>query len=328
MKYNNYVKDLETQLAQSDDKIISIQPFYKTNTKHPAGYVIETNNEVLVCYHGTQFGKLFGSGFKEIKHDIQFHKSGMHFGEQKVAVHAGFKKEFESSKESLYEALAQTSAKEKGVHLTGHSLGAAVAQLAALDLSTNTEQDIKVNKITTFGGPKIFTKDAADLYNDKGLGVTTLRVKQKDDPIAGLGLRGVYHSAGKKITLPSTEKGVHSSAIYRNIVDNVMQDSDITNAQDSAQKPLFSKNYVEPLKRMTKETYRASLKTVSSMKNVFQRSQTASTTNSTPLTSTTSKNTLTRAVSSMRNRLQRNQTTSTTNASLPRPKASDYGKIR
>ncbi len=179
-KYEEYKQNLAAQLEKSGDKLVGEpKPFYKDGDKSPAGYVIETDKEVLVCYHGTQVKKVFGAGGKEIVHDLQAYGAKMNFGGEEVNVHAGFKKEFVASKDSMYQALSQTNVKEKGVHVSGHSLGAAVAQIAAMDLPSHF--GVKVNKVTTFGGPRVFQKSAADLYNSKGLGDVTLRVKQDKD---------------------------------------------------------------------------------------------------------------------------------------------------
>jgi len=202
--------------------------------------VIETNNEVLVCYHGTQFGKVFGSGGKEILHDVQVSGAKMNFGGEEVSFHSGFKKEFMSSKDSMHQALSQTNVKEKGVHLSGHSLGAAVSQIAALDLATHF--GVKVHKVTTFGGPRVFQKKAAELYNSKGLGDVTLRVKQDKDPVTRVVPRGLYHHTGNKVKLPSPKGGLHSGAVYRKIAES-MKDKDVQNARSSDKPWSFTESY-------------------------------------------------------------------------------------
>ncbi|MBN8511470.1 MAG: lipase family protein [Rickettsiales bacterium] len=253
-KYEEYRQNLVKQLEKSGEKIVKGPiPFYKKGVKGPAGYVIETDKEVLVCYHGTKFGKIFGSGGKEILHDLQISRAKMNFGGQKVSVHSGFKAEFESSKESLYQALAQTNLKDKGVHLTGHSLGGAVSQIAAMDLSTHF--GVKVNKVTTFGGPRVFAKDAAELYNSKGLGDVTLRVKQDRDPVPRLVPRGMYHHTGRKITLKSSKRSIHSGAVYRDIATKKVTEKDIANARESDKPWSFTESYVKPVMRMTKAAF-------------------------------------------------------------------------
>lgn len=176
----------------------------------------------MVCYHGTQFGKLATSGGKEVLHDLQAYRSKMDFGGEKVLVHAGFKKEYESSKKSLYEALAKTDTQTKKVHMSGHSLGGAVAQIAALDASTNKDKTppIKISGVSTFGGPRVFSKNAAVLYNGK-LGKQTLRIKQDKDPVPKIMPKGPYHHVGKKINLSADGKGIHAGAVYLGITKKI-----------------------------------------------------------------------------------------------------------
>lgn len=265
--YEQYKQNLIDQLQKSGEEIVGEpRPFYKKGVSNPAGYVIETKNEVLVCYHGTQFGQIFGSGAKEIAHDLDISRAKMNFAGQEVSVHSGFKAEFEASKDSLHEALQQTAFKTKGVHLAGHSLGAAVAQIAALDLVTNHGTDVK--KVTTFGGPRVFTQDASELYNDKGLGDVTLRVKQDKDPVPRLVPRGMYHHTGKKIKLQSS-KGIHSGGVYRDIASKIKEE-DIRNASPS-DKPTasfsFTEIYLKPIMKMTKEMFANLTKNISAKFN-------------------------------------------------------------
>ncbi|MDG1436196.1 MAG: lipase family protein [Rickettsiaceae bacterium] len=255
-KYEEYKDNLVKQLEESGEEIVGDpKAFYKEGVKSPAGYVIETNQEVFVCYHGTQFGKVFGSGGKEILHDLQVSGAKMKFGEEEeVSVHSGFKKEFMASKASMYNALSQTNAEKKGVHLSGHSLGAAVAQIAAMDLSINNPDKWQIKRVTTFGGPRVFQKKAADLYNSKGLGDVTLRVKQDIDLVTCFGQRGLYHHVGKKIKVPSPKAGVHSGSVYREIAKN-MKDIDVENARPSDNPWSFKELYLNPVMQMTKETF-------------------------------------------------------------------------
>ncbi len=282
-KYEQYKQNLVEQLEKSGEKIVKGPiPFYKKGVKSPAGYVIETDKEVLVCYHGTQFGKVFGSGGKEILHDLQISRAKMNFGGQEVSVHSGFKAEFESSKESLYQALAQTNLKDKGVHLAGHSLGGAASQIAAMDLSTHF--GVKVNKVTTFGGPRVFTKDAADLYNSKGLGDVTLRVKQNLDPVPRLVPRGMYHHTGKKISLKSSKRSVHSGAVYRDIGTKKVTEKDIANARESDKPWSFTESYVKPVMKMTKAAFvMAYQATIGSVINKLRPSKSQASGHSTPV---------------------------------------------
>lgn len=252
--YGKYEANLSEQLRESGEMITQKPiPFYKKGVKSPAGYVIPTNAQVLVCYHGTQFGKI--SGAKEVLHGFQMSKSKMKFGNKEVSVHKGFKKEFDASKDSLDLALGEVNVMGKKVQFTGHSLGGAVAQIAALDMVTNSTRGATVEKVTTFGGPRVFSKKAAELYNDNGLGDKTLRVKQNKDPVPRMVPRGVFSHVGKKISLKSSKKGTHSGAVYRNIATKDLKSHNIENARASSTPKSFTELYIKPVMHMTKAAF-------------------------------------------------------------------------
>lgn len=235
-------------------------PFYKEGVKSPAGYVIETDKQVMVCYHGTQFNKILSSGGTEIKHDLQIGQKTMKFGNNNLKVHRGFKSEYESSKESLFEALRQTDP-NKTVNASGHSLGGATSQIFALDAATNHPK-IKIGMVHTYGSPRVFSIEAAQKYNEVGLGDKTLRIKQKYDPVPRLvPKKKGYAHVGSKVSVNANVKSVHSGSIYRKIGSKVLTVDDIANARQS-DKPVPIKTYCTAISRLTKETFLAALESI------------------------------------------------------------------
>ena len=203
-KHTEYTELLDSALI--NESIKKITPFLKTD-RSIAGYVIETDKQTMVCYHGTQFGKVLGSGGKEILNDLSPRPSNMNFGDQICSVHAGFKAEYQTSKTSLDEVLNNVLDKTHPVSFAGHSLGGAVANIAALDMATN-KKEFRVGSVKTFGAPHPFGFKAAGIYNEKIS--ETHRIIQKGDPVPALSFG--YTPVGKTIIL----KGYgHSGASYR-----------------------------------------------------------------------------------------------------------------
>lgn len=203
--YKKREPDVKQALGLKPDESLETIPFYKTvdNKQKIAGYVISTADRIFVAYHGTKFNSK-----SEVMHDLQASKSSMNFGNNECDVHTGFKTEFELSQHNMENALksAMDKNKEASVTFTGHSLGGAVSQIAALKYTT--EQDAskfsipskKVQNIT-FGSPRVFGRNAADLYKTK-LGEKTLRVKLGHDPVTGLPPTNMgFHHAGKKVKI-------------------------------------------------------------------------------------------------------------------------------
>lgn len=211
----------------SPDNIMSIKPFFKSDKdKYPAGLVIETKDYVLVSYRGTKLSEP-----KEVLHDLQIHQSNMKFAEKNYAVHAGFIKEYKASKDNLIRTFAQVDS-SKPIIFSGHSLGGAVANIAALDFTANKPiENANVSNVVTFGAPRVFSPSAAKLYNKLELGKKTLRVVQRGDPIPEMVPYLAYNHTGKKIVQLDYKAQLHSNKAYRNITSNLKQHN-IDNAKE------------------------------------------------------------------------------------------------
>lgn len=211
----------------SPDNIMSIKPFFKgSKDKYPAGLIIETKDYVLVSYRGTKLSEP-----KEVFHDLQIHQSNMKLAGKNYAMHAGFIKEYKASKENLIKTFAQVDS-SKPIIFSGHSLGGAVANIAALDFTTNKPiENAKVKNVVTFGAPRVFSPSTASLFNKLGLGKKTLRVVQRGDPIPEMVPYLPYNHTGKKITLLDYKAQPHSNKAYRNITSRLKQHT-IDNARE------------------------------------------------------------------------------------------------
>lgn len=84
-------------------------------------------------------------------------------GNKKVKVHFGFIQAYKSVRESVLKAAKETP--HKRIVCTGHSLGAALATLCALDIKFNLpDKDVDCY---TYGSPKVGNKDFVDSYNKR-----------------------------------------------------------------------------------------------------------------------------------------------------------------
>ncbi len=84
-------------------------------------------------------------------------------------------------------------------------MGAAIAQIAALDdVLNNGNQNTKV---ITFGGPRVFSKGAAILYNSTILGENTIRAVKEGDIVPKVPPEGLYiHAGGYQLDLPGRRR--------------------------------------------------------------------------------------------------------------------------
>ena len=141
-------------------------------------------------------------------------------------VHMGWMALYDTIRDSLASNLAAACAGCDQLVLTGHSLGAALAVLAAPDIVKNMPPKLEP-KLTTFGGPRAGLHDFAVAFN------TTIescfRVVNQFDVVPHLPLpfpRLPYEHVGVQIAVdsggPTDQAYRHSLAAYRSGLDNLI----------------------------------------------------------------------------------------------------------
>ena len=126
-------------------------------------------------------------------------------------VHRGFERALNSIWEKLYAALGGCAVFNvqncKPIFVTGHSLGGALAILAALSLDRNGFQ---VAQVYTFGQPRVGNGDFKKRY-DAALGDKTFRVVYEEDIVARIphlpDWGDLYRHVGTEIFQPATTGG-------------------------------------------------------------------------------------------------------------------------
>jgi hypothetical protein len=120
------------------------------------------------------------------------------------------------------------------VYLTGHSMGGAIAVIAALYLSNKQYKNLHV---ITFGAPRVFNVSGSKFY-DSVLGQKTLRVVQNNrDPVTAVGLEVCdFRHVGQQLNVPlvilqytpsygmyyfNVMHSIHRIDSYRNAIQSV-----------------------------------------------------------------------------------------------------------
>jgi len=102
-------------------------------------------------------------------------------------VDAGFVRAYNSVKDDIMtifaDVIALIDTRISGIYVTGHSLGATIAMLAAVDL---VDAGYPVEKFYTFGEPRIGNEKAAS-YITRKFPYNHFRITHRDDPIPHLG---------------------------------------------------------------------------------------------------------------------------------------------
>ena len=117
-------------------------------------------------------------------------------------VHAGFRAAWRSVRDDVIEAV-EDFGPDRRIWLTGHSLGGALAMLAALDLKREVSNAAHLAGCYTFGQPRVGNADFRSWYNAV-FRERTFRVVHSDDIVARVPwLLGSYRHAGTEVFFPS-----------------------------------------------------------------------------------------------------------------------------
>jgi len=123
--------------------------------------------------------------------DLQHHFRNMpaSWGED-VLVHDGFAGAWENIREDVVDEIEDRLVGGRRLWITGHSLGGALATLAAYDLSH--VEDIPVEGVHTFGQPRVGDAAFEDHFLDEGLLPRFYRWQMEGDPVPTFFDDGLY----------------------------------------------------------------------------------------------------------------------------------------
>lgn len=137
-------------------------------------FIKKNDSEVLIIFRGTDSKINWANNFcfckKIIPYDIQ---------NSKIKVHSGFLTGYKSIRDKLHKKIPEAACKIK---ITGHSLGAALSVLCAIDIQYNFKNaDIEVY---LFGCPRVGNAAFVKSYNKRVF--KTLRVTNGNDIVTKL----------------------------------------------------------------------------------------------------------------------------------------------
>lgn len=206
-------------------------PFYY-KSRRQAGFIFAKDGEVSIAYRGTQ-------GVGDVITDANVMFATSEFLPEGGRMHCGFYRAFKDSWPSLYKELKRYGNEQKSeikdlkINLTGHSMGGALAKIAALCLNkTENAQDLHV---AAFGDPRVFDFAASEIYNNV-LGEKTIRVTQhRQDPVPAVapGCAGYAHVGAQLRVEKSPEKWFHQIDGYYNAIGNMKNEDFKSNSSVS-----------------------------------------------------------------------------------------------
>ncbi|WP_395463067.1 lipase family protein [Wolbachia endosymbiont of Cantharis cryptica] len=197
-----------------------------------AGHVFIKDKEITIAYHGTR-------GLNDAITDVNALFTTSELLPEGGRIHRGFYNSFTDSWPNLYGILKSYAEKQESeikdfkINLTGHSMGGAVAKIAALCLNkTESAKDVHV---ATFGDPRVFDLTASEIYNNV-LQEKTIRVTQhRQDPVPAVspGFLGYAHVGAQLRVSAPEEYTVHKidgyhEAIYKTDESDFQSNNDVS----------------------------------------------------------------------------------------------------
>lgn len=199
MSYSNFQPEFPYEkLIFIDDKMTDIQCFLRI-----------VKNEIIIVFRGSD-------SKKDWKTDSKFWKTEIPYGNSrsKIRVHSGFINAYKSPNIRMRIQKYVSDFDIQKIYLTGHSYGAALAVLCAVDLEYNFPK--KDYEVMVFGCPRVGNNAFKKSYNLRLF--KTLRVENSGDivtkiPFAFLG----YRHVGAKFKIGKNKRGIPFSMKKHNL---------------------------------------------------------------------------------------------------------------
>ena len=171
-------------------------------------FLAAKDNTLVLSFRGT-------SGLKNFLTDVNARRVRTDWS--KGTVHDGFKSALDSVWPQILSKMGPRDSQKKEIWVTGHSLGAALAQLAALRL---TEEGYRVHNVYTFGTPRVGDRDFVTDY-DQQLGALTFPHVNHRDIVTRVPLVVMGYLATARVNMHVfTGTGHKLKASTKELVDN------------------------------------------------------------------------------------------------------------
>lgn len=118
------------------------------------GFILESSQEIIIAFRGT-------SSTTDWISDLIASQKKFQYILEDTLTHRGFTDIYSSARMGIFSALSRLS-QDKILYITGHSLGAALATLCAIDIAANTPY-ISPN-LFTYGSPRVGNPNFADAF--------------------------------------------------------------------------------------------------------------------------------------------------------------------
>jgi len=145
------------------------------------GFIAHHRDYVLVSFRGT-------NSFFDWLRNFKFVQKKETWGR----VHSGFKQAANAVWTIVQSKLEEWAGGKKGVWLTGHSLGAAIATITAARLLNMPSKTFNLGGVHTFGSPRVVDSKFANEFNTR-FGDQSFRFVNNEDFVPCIPLKISYH---------------------------------------------------------------------------------------------------------------------------------------
>ncbi|KAJ1967577.1 hypothetical protein IWQ62_001769 [Dispira parvispora] len=175
--------DLKTWSCSDCSKVpdSDLVDFFTSKDELAVGYIAYNHGikSVTLAFRGTATDEQW-------EKDLKFYKEDWPEEVEDSEVHTGFLEIYQTVADQVYDRATESLKEYPDYNLTivGHSLGGALASLAAVDFTLRNKTLTEITNVVTFGKPRVGNEEYAAHYNSLHLNST--RVVNKEDLVPHL----------------------------------------------------------------------------------------------------------------------------------------------
>ncbi|MCP3887250.1 MAG: lipase family protein [Desulfobulbaceae bacterium] len=195
-------EDVKKELEALGFNLIGDRFYFSDKNTDTQAFVVGDKNKIIVSFRGTE-GK-----FKDWATDVNLVKTSWTNSHPVGEVHSGFYGALKSVWEDMFAEIMNLRTNNQSIWLTGHSLGAALATLAAATLQLQ-HSNITINGVYTFGQPRLGDHKFSKNYNAE-LKTITFRCVNNNDVVTRVPPQIFGYSHVGKLMYFDTEGNLHA----------------------------------------------------------------------------------------------------------------------